>query len=920
MRPLDLKISAFGPYAGCVEIPMEKLGDHGLYLITGDTGAGKTTIFDAICFALYGEPSGSGRDAGMFRSKYAAEETPTEVELCFEHAGGRYTVRRRPEYLRPSKRGGGYTRQPADAELHMPDGRVIVKVRDVTTAIEDLLGINRGQFSQIVMLAQGEFLKLLLSDTKERTGIFRRLFQTEYYQKLQESLEGERKRIYGLVEDGRKSIEQYISGIQADKDDVLSIDADKARAGEMATDEVMVLLEKLTDRDLKLKDDTDKILSDSARELEGVNARIGAYESLLKTKEALAEAKRRLEKEAPRLSELKAEYEKARENLKNKGLMEKEATRIEGELPDYDTADKLRSEAENAKNEKETKEKLLKEVIDDRNAKQADLDKKKKEQASLRDTSAELERLNAKAEKIKADLETASELSRMLEDFSVKEKELAEAQEEYRIKDSIFKEKNSRYENDEQLFRDGQAGVLAAALKEGEKCPVCGSLSHPEPAGMKENVPSEKELEEERKNVHRAREERENCAKKAEGIRQVLEVLNKDIRSKGVRFLNVKEESDIGKALSSRLDQLHEENEENKKSIQKCRTETERKQKLDLAVPKLEEKINAAVLMIEQYKTAIAAHTTRLQEKKEQTGRILGRLKYEDKASAEKRIKELIYKAGIIQAEYERADNDLKAQQKLITSLSAEIKSNEETIRAAKVTDAALDIARREELQKIQGECIERGRKIAARLNANENIRTGLMEKAGEVSETEKKLQWVKALADTANGKLAGKEKIMLETYVQMTYFDRIIDRANLRFSKMSSGQYELVRLKEAENTKSQSGLDLGVRDHYNGSERSVRSLSGGESFMASLSLALGLSDEIQSMAGGIQVDTLFVDEGFGSLDPRSLDQAYRALAGLTEGNKLVGIISHVSDLKDRIDRQIVVSKKGGNSSMEIVV
>ena len=210
MRPLDLKISAFGPYAGCVEIPMEKLGDHGLYLITGDTGAGKTTIFDAICFALYGEPSGSGRDAGMFRSKYAAEETPTEVELCFEHAGDRYTVRRRPEYLRPSKRGGGYTRQPADAELHMPDGRVIVKVRDVTTAIEDLLGINRGQFSQIVMLAQGEFLKLLLSDTKERTGIFRRLFQTEYYQKLQESLEGERKRIYGLVEDGRKSIEQHI--------------------------------------------------------------------------------------------------------------------------------------------------------------------------------------------------------------------------------------------------------------------------------------------------------------------------------------------------------------------------------------------------------------------------------------------------------------------------------------------------------------------------------------------------------------------------------------------------------------------------------------------------------------------------------------------------------------------------------------
>ena len=188
------------------------------------------------------------------------------------------------------------------------------------------------------------------------------------------------------------------------------------------------------------------------------------------------------------------------------------------------------------------------------------------------------------------------------------------------------------------------------------------------------------------------------------------------------------------------------------------------------------------------------------------------------------------------------------------------------------------------------------------------------------MAEVERKLQWVKALADTANGKLSGKDKIMLETYIQTTYFDRIIRRANLRLITMSSGQYELIRLKEADNAKSQSGLDLGVIDHYNGSRRSVKTLSGGESFMASLSLALGLSDEVQSSAGGIRIDTMFVDEGFGSLDPEALDMAYKALAGLIEGNRLVGIISHVADLKDRIDRQIVVTKeKSGGSRIEII-
>ena len=278
MRPLNLKLSAFGPYAGRIDIPMEKLGSQGLYLITGDTGAGKTTIFDAICFALFGEASGPNRDATMFRSKYAEADTPTEVELTFLHGGKEYFVKRNPEYMRPTKKGNkdGETKQTANAELHTPDGRVYSKVKEVTARIEEILGINKDQFSQIAMLAQGDFLKLLLADTKDRQEIFRELFRTQLYQTLQYRLEDKRKDIYGQVQDGRKSVNQYIKGIQVDPDDVLSIEVEKAKKEELTSEAVIELLDKLTDQDSALKDKLDGELKKINDDLEAVNQKIGA--------------------------------------------------------------------------------------------------------------------------------------------------------------------------------------------------------------------------------------------------------------------------------------------------------------------------------------------------------------------------------------------------------------------------------------------------------------------------------------------------------------------------------------------------------------------------------------------------------------------------------------------------------------------
>ena len=495
MRPISLKLSAFGPYAGKTEIPMEELGTQGLYLITGDTGAGKTTIFDAICFALFGEASGPNREVNMFRSKYADEDTPTEVELRFTHAGKEYFVRRNPEYLRPAKKGDGYTRQVADAELHMPNGKIITKVKDVTREIEDILGVNKEQFSQIAMLAQGDFLKLLLADTKSRMEIFRELFKTRNYERLQKRLDEEQRAVYGLVEDAKKSVNQYIAGIQVDRDDTLSIDVEEAQKGRMTPEDVVDLLDKLTGKDNALKDSINKELSSVNKKLETVNAEIGAAEALEKSRKNLENAKASLEEEEPKVASLKADFDKAKEELKEKSKLEKESAKIEKEFENYDTVDSLTRDIEKTEQEKAKTEAKVKEQTKALEEERFELDKLKKEQDSIKDSGEEEAKLVAKLEKIEAEAQDLNSLSGKLKSVFNDRDKLKDVQEDYKKKDALFNELNRAYEQMEQAFRDGQAGVLAEKLKEGEMCPVCGSTSHPKLAKKSDKVPSEKELD-----------------------------------------------------------------------------------------------------------------------------------------------------------------------------------------------------------------------------------------------------------------------------------------------------------------------------------------------------------------------------------------------------------------------------------------
>lgn len=922
MRPVHLKISAFGPYAGYTEIPLDELGTQGLYLITGDTGAGKTTIFDAICYALFGEASGPSRnDATMFRSKYADPDTPTLVELLFTHAGEEYTVKRNPEYMRPAKKGKGLTRQLAEAELHMPDGKIITKIRPVTEAIESLLGINRDQFSQISMLAQGDFLKLLLADTKTRIEIFRELFKTEKYLALQKKLDAGEKDLNVRVKDERKSIAQYISGIQADKDDVLMVEVEKAKKDEMTTEDVVALLDALTAKDTALKDSIDEELSEAGRELESVNAAIGAAKVLEQASAALKEAKERLADEEPKKDGLSVSLGEAETALKDKSSYERQATLIESELQSYDKAAGLDKDIRDIRKKSEEYEAELERDKKKEQALIKEISGYKEEREVIKDVSADLAKCDARISGIKAEAAGISELSEALSGLGRDRKKLETVQEKYREADAVFKRLNLEYEKMEQAFLDGQAGILASGLRDGERCPVCGSLSHPSPAGVSQDVPTEKQLDDARKSAEAARLKREAASTEAGGLDKIVKNKEEELEKKlRMMFKDAgldKAPDIVDKAALDCEKRLEAEEEK----AERLRADGRRKEELDGLIPKKEKELEDIRSGIGRISILTAQSGSDLEAKTSQLKDLKKSMRFEDKKAAQGEMQKLQKKAGDLQASYDLAKKAYEDHLALINDLKAVIKSNEKTVSEAGEVDVSAKKERQAELNAIHKDCMERRETVAGRIASNERIRHSIILKADSMSGLEKKLQWIRSLSFTANGQLAGKEKVMLETYIQTAYFDRIIQRANLRFMMMSSGQYELVRLKEAGNTKSQSGLDLGVTDHYNGTERSVRTLSGGESFMAALSLALGLSDEVQSSAGGIQIDTLFVDEGFGSLDMNSLDQAYRALAGLAEGNRLVGIISHVEDLKERIDRQVIVTKeKSGGSSIKIKV
>ena len=920
MRPITLTMSAFGPYAAKTVIELDKLGTNGLYLITGDTGAGKTTIFDAITYALYGEASGNTRDVNMFRSKYAEPSTPTEVELTFEYAQKIYTVKRNPEYDRPKARGDGYTTEKANAELHYPDGRVVTKLKEVNKAIVDIMGIDRSQFTQIAMIAQGDFLKLLLASTEDRKKIFQKIFRTQCYYQLQERLKTETSKLAVEYNQTGSSIHQYIDGIACHPDDVLMLEVDKAKKGELKNTEAVQLVEKLIEQDDAALQKVLGQIGKLDKQKEAIAAQLAVAEKRKTTEDEQEKAKEKLALETQRLKRLETEKNKAAARQPEVQKAVEAIAKLEAQLPEYAEMQKkqtertglqkdLKESAQKIKTESETEKKLARNIAEF-----------KAEQASLQNAGAAQAAQKAEKDRLAEQQKELNELKKEYAAYQKLEAQLKKAQADYAQKSEDSGKKRAEYEHKNKLYLDAQAGILAETLTEGVPCPVCGALEHPHPAQKPENAPTKQELENCKAKAEEAEAATQEASSKASTCIGQVDTSRETLQAHGQKWLGTDAVEEMERLCCEKQQQTAAALQKAEQQLKEIEKQLGRKAALDQLIPQKEDELDQCKNRRGSYETQQAGDGAKLQAAKKRLKELAEKLSYPSEAEANQALQQLREQKEAWEKAIQETQKAYDECEKNLAALKGTLNGYQKTLQGMEKVDVQAVLAAQTKADQQKAAWQAQKNEISDRLAVNGPILKNLQPQISKMEETEKRLQCVQALSDTANGRLSGKEKIMLETYIQMTFFDRIIRRANVRLMVMSGGQYELKRRVNAENNRSQAGLELDVIDHYNGSERSVKTLSGGESFKASLALALGLSDEIQSSAGGIRLDTMFVDEGFGSLDEESLEQAVNALVGLTQGNRLVGIISHVIELKNRIDKQIVVTKeKSGGSKAEIL-
>ena len=930
MRPLKLTLSAFGPYASTTTLELERLGKGGLYLVTGDTGAGKTTLFDAITYALYDHSSGGIRDGAMLRSKYADPGTPTYVELEFEVRGQRYTVRRNPEYLRPKARGEGFTMEKADATLTYPDGRPpVTKAKEVTAAVTDLIGLDYNQFSQIAMIAQGQFTRLLNATTEERSRIFRKLFRTQRYQKLQDALQEENAKLTAQRTAQNVQLDAVLSGIRFSESDP-DADALRALSAQQPAEGVTALLDALIDRQeaalaaasdahtaAQSQLDTLQQTLGKAEQAESLRRQLTAKQAelkiLLPRRDAAREAAARHAGDAAQLDALTAQLERAKASLAA-----------------CDALDKLCAEQSAAQTQADLEQAKARRARTQLTTLDTELSQTEAALAALGDPDARKEALHIQHQQLTQREQALAALADSLTEGQHRTHAAKAAQDAYRAAAQAQDAARAQRDTLERAFLDAQAGLLAQNLTDGTPCPVCGSLHHPAKAILPRTAPTQAQVNAAKQAAEAADRAAQDAAATAREALAAEREGKTTLRRDAERLLPERFTSPDGPvpltvtllktALAEENTALQAAQTENRAALQQTAADCTRRTQLEAArSAKTAQRtaLETAAATAEQTAAAQAATAAALDRQildAKQTAPA-------SRAEAQRLVSDLTAQRTALRTGMEQAEAARSAAENAVAAAEAAVQAlQSQQVPETETADLDALRAQRTALQTARQQAADQEKALTAQLVPNRSATAEYRRLAAARQALESRWQWVNALASTAGGTLNSKQKIKLEAYIQMHYLDRILVHANTRLMQMTAGQYELERI-GAENQRSQSGLDLGVIDHYNGTRRSVKTLSGGESFKASLALALGLSDEVQSAAGGIRLDTLFLDEGFGSLDDESLEQAIRVLSGLTEGDRLVGIISHVAALKDRIDRQVLVQKaRSGGSTVKLVV
>ncbi len=917
MRPLKLTMTAFGPYLDKTVIDLESLGESGLYLITGDTGAGKTTIFDAIVYALYGKASGDTRKPSMFRSQGASPSTVTEVVLTFLYDGKEYTIKRTPEYMRPKLTGadkGALIKQNPSVELIMPDGKtVITKNREVEDEIQRILGIDCDQFTQIVMIAQGEFRKILFASTDTRQKIFTTLFKTGIYKQMQEQLKERAREMKNAYEETKRAQKQYIDGIICVSETLLPqwYDVREASIPEEVIDFLTLII---ADDEKKLEAVTaqigemEKSLADASLELEDIKK----YHAVKKTLESERQA---LAAESQKADVCTENLEKARRDAVGIEALEQLISELQMELSRHDEVKRLLSEY-NALQTAIRAQTAALALLEKRLDAEAEKQKKLEEEAeTLKQAGAQKERLLRERAAVESDQTALMDFTRLYDEHRTLSEKLGKAQIQYLSVSKRYNETKTDYETKSKAFFDAQAGILAEELKENAPCPVCGSVNHPTPAKKSENAPTEAEWKASKKKYDQAEAERTESATVCAALRGETEKVRADLDARCLSIFGEAYASLTAEHIRERKSALKERYDALTQSIRIEDQNIKRKEALELLLPEAASNLEKIRAQINGNQAQTASLSAKAEEKQTQMELLRGQLQYESETAVKNQQKLCETQKNAFRLALQNAENAYNENQKRIAAILARTETLEKSLPAVPEKDLSQAQEGFAMLTLEKNRCVREKEMIIGRLSPNRQTLENLRKNIFEMKDVEKQYAWLKTLSDTANGRLNGKEKVAFETFVQKTYLERILVRANRRLRIMTDDQYELKSRDEADSKGVKSGLELNVLDHYNGTERDVRTLSGGESFKASLALALGLSDEIQASAGGIRLDTMFVDEGFGSLDDSSLEYAMRALSDLTEGGRLVGIISHVGALKDRITKQIVVKKEKDNGS-----